>query len=61
MTDPKVTKEALGWGVGGLSAVVLGVLLKAMDQSIGAPVAALGALVLVVCLATIAYELIRSD
>lgn len=61
MIDRKTSKDALGWGCIGLAAVVIGLLLMAGGSGLGQPVAVVGGLLVVVCLAAFAYELLRSD
>lgn len=59
MIDRKVLREALGWAAIGLALVVVGGLLSVTGASLGTPVLIAGGLVLALCLATLAYELLR--
>ena len=59
--DQKVLRDALGWAAIGLALVIAGALLSANDSGLGAPVVVIGALLVVVCLATLAWELLRRD
>jgi hypothetical protein len=56
--DQKVLRDALGWGAIGLALVVVGALLSATGSGLGAPALVIGGMVLVVCLATLAHDLL---
>lgn len=58
MIDQKVLRDALGWGAIGLALVVLGALLSATGSGLGVPALVIGGLVLALCLATLAWELL---